>query len=256
MGKIVCIRQEAGPLVKECRYIRPHFYLDDTETVRTEKNKILKNAGCKCFKRSPVDRLELLLALFGWRASFYTLTFSDGCLPGNFRGVQAMWKAFLKSMKRWRKGPFDYVYCIEGKHGDHRYHIHLVLRDEDFSPAEVRFLWPGGFVDDVPLIMGEDDSFRRIAKYMCKERRDGISLPVGSRMWVASRSLYQSLPKQRRWISDTDAISIPVDAAWAEEETVRNPYGLYHYAAYIDSSTRPAHLNRARACACTRATLT
>lgn len=252
MNRIVCIRQEAGPLVKECRYVRPHFYPDDTETVKIEKNRILKNAGCRCFKRSTVDRLELLLALFGWRSSFYTLTFSDAYLPKGFREVQAVWKAFLKSMKRWKKGSFDYVYCIEGQHGDHRYHIHLVLRDEDFSPAEVRFLWPGGFVDDVPLIMWENDSFRRIAKYMCKERRDGMALPLGSRMWVASRSLYQSLPKEKRFVSDTAAIYIPSDAAWAEESTIRNPYGLYHYAAYIDSGCRPTHLNRAR----TRATLT
>ena len=45
---------------------------------------------------------------------------------------------------RWRKDSFDYVYAIEGRHGDKRFHIHLVLRDADFTLEEVRFLWPGG----------------------------------------------------------------------------------------------------------------
>ena len=70
--------------------------------------------------------------------------------------------------------------------GNHRYHIHLVLRDEDFSPAEVRFLWPGGSVDDEPLLLGPRDNYRRTARYFCKERTDGVVLPIGARTWVAS----------------------------------------------------------------------
>ncbi len=58
-------------------------------------------------------------------------------------------------MQRWHGGPFDWIGCIEGKHGDHRFHVHLVLRDEDFSPAEVRHLWTAGDVDDEPVLMRE-----------------------------------------------------------------------------------------------------
>lgn len=75
-----------------------------------------------------------MLGLFGWGATVYTLTFNDAQLPHSFQGVRQV----------WRKDSFDYVYAIEGRHGDKRFHIHLVLRDADFTLEEVRFLWPGG----------------------------------------------------------------------------------------------------------------
>ena len=37
-----CVRQRAGPLVKECRAIRPRLSSNDTPYERTEKNKILR----------------------------------------------------------------------------------------------------------------------------------------------------------------------------------------------------------------------
>ena len=86
MSTWICVRQRAGPLVKECRYQLPH----------------------------------------------------------SFQGVRQVWRNFLGAMRRWRKDSFDYVYAIEGRHGDKRFHIHLVLRDADFTLEEVRFLWPGG----------------------------------------------------------------------------------------------------------------
>ena len=199
-----------------------------------------------CFRRTPVDRLELMLALFGWRASVYCLTFDPDHLPGSFQEVRRIWRNFLHAMRRWRKQPFDYVYVIEGRHGDHRYHIHLVLRDADFSPAEVRFLWPGGSVDDAPLLLGPRDNYRRTARYFCKERTDGVVLPIGARTWVASRSLYRQLPPLEKCQAEQGEIPVPPDAAWAEENAVRNPFGAYRYAAYIEpnplKTERPIHI--------------
>lgn len=228
-----CIRQRAGPLVKECRYRRPMLAKGDLPSVRREKNEIQNLIRNSSFRRTPVDRLELMLALFGWRASVYCLTFDQDHLPDSFGEVRRIWRNFLGAMKRWRTQPFDYVYVIEGRHGDHRYHIHLVLRDEDFSPAEVRFLWPGGHVDDEPLLLHPGDSFRRTARYFCKERTDGIVLPIGARTWVASRSLYRQLPPPERTEGKSGTIRVPAGARWRAENTVRNPFGEYRYAAYI-----------------------
>ena len=137
-----CVRQRAGPLVKECRAIRPRLSSNDTPYERTEKNKILRPPRDSSVCRTRVDRLELRLALFGFEGSTYTLTFDREHEPGRFQDVRRAWRSFLYRLKKWKKGaPFDYVYLIEGRHGDHRYHIHLVLRDSDFSPAEVRHLW-------------------------------------------------------------------------------------------------------------------
>lgn len=74
----------------------------------------------------------------------------------------------------------DYIYLIEGRHGDIRYHIHLVLRNSDFSPAELGYLWKYGEVDDEPLLLGPYDTYRRTAKYWNKEASDGITVPVGA----------------------------------------------------------------------------
>ncbi len=108
------------------------------------------------------------------------------------------------------------------------------LRDEDFSPAEVRFLWPGGSVDDEPLLLGPRDNYRRTARYFCKERTDGVVLPIGARTWVASRSLYRQPAAAGEVPGRTGEIPVPPDAAWAEENAVRNPFGAYRYAAYIE----------------------
>lgn len=144
MSTWICVRQRAGPLVKECRYQRPTLRKGDLPSVQREKQKILSMTKGALFRRTPEDRLELMLGLFGWGATVYTLTFNDAQLPHSFQEVRQVWRNFLGAMRRWRKDSFDYVYAIEGRHGDKRFHIHLVLRDADFTLEEVRFLWPGG----------------------------------------------------------------------------------------------------------------
>lgn len=94
------VRQRAGPLVKECRYRRPALSKGDLPSVRREKNRIRALTRDACFRRTPVDRLELMLALFGWRASVYCLTFDPDHLPGSFQEVRRIWRNFLHAMRR------------------------------------------------------------------------------------------------------------------------------------------------------------
>ena len=237
MSTWICVRQRAGPLVKECRYQRPTLRKGDLPSVQREKQKILSMTKGALFRRTPEDRLELMLGLFGWGATVYTLTFNDAQLPHSFQGVRQVWRNFLGAMRRWRKDSFDYVYAIEGRHGDKRFHIQLVLRDADFTLEEVRFLWPGGFVDGEPLLQGPEDSFRRMARYLVKERHDGWVIPLGARTWVASRSLYGKLPAVEKWRAEDGNIPVPNQATWAEENCTKNPFGAYHYAAYITRYT-------------------
>ena len=129
----------------------------------------------------------------------------------------------------------DYVYLIEGKHGDHRYHIHLVLRDSDFSPAEVRHLWRyGENVEDQPLLRYPRDSYRRTAKYFNKEATDGITIPISARTWVCSRSLLRQLPPAECWRDTTGEIPIPKDARSHGVYNTANEFGQYRYAWYIE----------------------
>lgn len=231
-----CVRQRAGPLVKECRSIRPRLAANDTPWERTEKNKILRPPRDSSVCRTRVDRLELRLALFGYEGSVYTLTFDREHEPERFQDVRLVWRRFLYRLKKWRGRPFDYIYLIEGRHGDHRYHIHLVLRDSDFSPAEVRHLWRfGSNVDDQPLLRNPWDSYRRTAKYFNKEATDGVTIPIGGRTWVCSRSLVRQLPPVECWRDESGMIPIPANTQRRGTYQTGNQFGEYRYAWYIET---------------------
>lgn len=234
----ICCRQRAGPLVKECRALRPRLSKDDSPWERAQKNKILIPRGDSSVCRTRVDRLELRLALFGYEGSFYTLTFDGEHLPTSFADVRKVWRAFLRQAQKWRGRSFDYIYAIEGKHGDHRYHLHLVLRNSDFSPAEVRFLWGRGNVDDEPLLRGPNDSYRRIAKYLNKESTDGITIPISARTWVCSKSLMAKLAKPEIFRSSTGVIRMPKNATARGTYQTQNEFGAYRYAWYIKPQMR------------------
>lgn len=240
-----CVRQRAGPLVKECRALRPRLSANDTPYDRAEKNKILRPARDSSVCRSRVDRLELQLALFGFEGSVYTLTFDEEHEPKRFQDVRKAWRSFLRRMKLWRNGkPFDYAYLIEGRHGDHRYHIHLCLRDSDFAPAEVRFLWKfGDDVDDEPLLRHPKDTYRRTAKYWNKEATDGIRIPIGARTWVTSKSLRQKLPPTEYFRSDSNLIQIPDDVRVSGRCQTENEFGAYYYAWYIEPKPEQKYNN-------------
>ena len=229
-----CVRQRAGPLVKECRSIRPRLSKNDSPWEKAEKNKILRPPRDSSVCRTRVDRLELRLALFGAEGSVYTLTFDREHEPQKFQDVRRAWRSFLYRLKKWRGRAFDYVYLIEGRHGDHRYHIHLVLRDSDFSPAEVRHLWKfGQNVDDQPLLKHSGDSYRRTAKYFNKEATDGITIPISSRTWVCSQSLVKQLPPVECWRDSSGEIPVPANVRSKGGNEINTVFGNYHYAWYI-----------------------
>ncbi len=230
-----CVRQRAGPLVKECRALRPRLSVHDTPYERTEKNKILRPPRDSSVCRSRMDRLELQLALFGFEGTVYTLTFDAEHEPKRFADVRKAWRSFLRRLKLRRGGqPFDYAYLIEGRHGGHRYHIHLCLRNSDFRAEDIRSLWRyGGSVDDEPLLRHPRDTYRRTAKYWCKEATDGVAIPTGARTWVTSRSLRGKLPPTELWRDCSSRIAIPDNVRCAGRYQTENAFGAYYYAWYI-----------------------
>lgn len=243
LRRVYCCRQRAGPLVKESRAIRPRLSQFDSPYERVEKNKILRPPRDSSVCRSRVDRLELLLALFGYDGWNYTLTFNDENLPEKFADVRKRWRSFLRRLHLHHGGPFDYVYLIEGRHGDHRYHLHLTVRYSDFPPIVVEDLWRFGYVEGKPLLCtGRNpyDTYRRTAKYYCKEQSDGITIPIDARTWVASRHLRAQLPAPEYFLTDNCAIVIPADCRVHGRNEVDNAFGHYSYAWYIepDPSTR------------------
>lgn len=246
-----CCRQRAGTLVKECRALRPRFRADDSALDHRAKAE-LKKYQKSAVNRRQVDRLEIRLAVLGPLGTHYTLTFDDEHLPRDFSGVRRALRAFFARVKRYLgdSEPLDYIYAIEGLHGDHRYHIHFVAPYNRLSPAEVAYLWRQGSVDDEPVLRTRsfrdpesgawvkvsDGGYLRVAEYLNKERTDGIIIPIGRHPWSCSRSLNAKVPAPEIWMDSTNAIEIPNTAIWARRGSMENDFGAYYYASWIEGT--------------------
>lgn len=243
-----CCRQRAGPLVKECRALRPRFSRDDLGMDHRSKAEI-KRYERTAVNRHQVDRLEIRLALLGLMGTHYTLTFDNTTLPWDFPETRRRLRNFLARVGRWRRGePLDYVYAIEGLHGDHRYHIHFCCDYGDLAPAEVQTLWGQGSVNDEPVLLfheyrdpqtGErvkvcDGGFRRLAEYLNKERTDGVVIPIGRHPWSCSRSLNNKVPPPERWMDTSGGILVPDNVVWARKGGTENDFGAYYYGSWIE----------------------
>ena len=139
-----CVRQRAGPLVKECRSIRPRLSAGDSPWERAEKNKILRPPRDSSVCRTRVDRLELRLALFGYEGSVYTLTFDREHEPERFQDVRRAWRSFLYRLKKWRGGGVGYVYFPQGGAGEPRVLHTIGVRGDDLASGVGRDLRGSG----------------------------------------------------------------------------------------------------------------
>ena len=139
-------------------------------------------------------RLEFLLyanfALDDW---FVTLTYDEDFLPPNYETARKNQPAYFRKLRQARREedlPFDYVYVMEGLHGDHRIHHHFVTKRAPGNDiALFRELWGKGFVDVQTI--EEFGGYRAVAQYMTKEPRKTGKLRVGARMWTPSIGLVQ-----------------------------------------------------------------
>lgn len=243
-----CRRIRAGPLVKECRMIRPRYCDGEPRDDRRQKRE-LKDMQHSALTWRQVDQLEIRLALLGFSATHYVLTFAPEHLPPNFKVLQKRWDAFMKRVRRHRRGvPLDYVYVIEGLHEGGRYHIHFICRSDDLSPEEVRFLWRYGMVNDTPVLKWETkkdlqtkrwykyckEGFRGLAYYLLKERLAGI-IPVGKRKWNSSRTPGMKCPLVEVWEDTSPEITVPPDAVYKSLPAGRfNRFGSFYYADWIE----------------------
>lgn len=243
-----CSRQRAGPLVKECRALRPRYRPSDTAQDRRAKTELKKYQRC-AVNRKQVDRLEIRLALLGPRGTHYTMTYDNEHLPEDFAGARRSLRAFTARVSRARGGaPWPSCYAIEGLHGDHRIHIHYCAPYEILSPAEVAYYWRNGDVDDEPILRTRryqdpqtgawvevsDGGYRRLAEYLNKERPDGFFIPIGRHPWGCSRCLNAMVTPPEVWMDTSNRIEIPSDAIWARRSGMENDFGAYYFGSWIE----------------------
>lgn len=250
MATWYCCRQRAGPLVKECRALRPRFSPEDTDADYRAKEELRRRQN-GTFDRHQVDRLELRLALLGFDGVMHTLTFDPDHLPRDFRGVRRELQSFFKRWRRWRAERVEdprlrYLYAIEGLH--RRYHVHLCADANELSGAEASYLWRAGAVDTEWILypnrrvdlarntfeLVDRGGFRRLAAYLNKERTDGFVIPIGRHPWSCSRALAAELPPPEKWKATDGGILVPDSAIWVRRGCEENDWGAFHYASWIE----------------------
>ncbi len=222
---------EAGPLVVETIYPAPNPR--DTPEVRAAKSRLSSQAQQRINLKYAWQKLRLLLAAnFARRDLWVTLTCDDGHLPGSRAEAQALITGFFRRLRRARARRgcgLRYVYTIEHKHGDGRWHYHVVLNATGNDYKEIVSLW--GHAQNVEirtLRVDREKNYSTLAQYMCKEQRDSL----GQRLWSGSKNLIRPKPECTR-VPDDETLCVPRGATTLEEAKVRTQYGLYQYIEYL-----------------------
>lgn len=222
----------AGPLVKECVY--PIVNPRDKLGVRKGKKALSSEAQQRMNLKYAYQKLELLFyANFGIKDLFVTLTYDDRHLPLNREEARKIMRKFWKQLRKERKKnnqELRYIYNIEHRHGDGRWHHHAVINATGDDYDLILKLWGNGGVEFRQIRIDREKNFETLAMYFCKEERDN----VGDQLWSSSTNLRKPEKESFRVPNDT-TIKIPKNAPLKLEDTgdVSTCYGHYRYIKYL-----------------------
>lgn len=224
--------ETAGRLVR-CMIYRAALP-SDAEGVRKEKVKCSSAARRAMNLRLSWQKLEVLLAEnFEPTDLVVSLTYRDSCLPFTKAQAETKLKRFIRQLRasrRLRNDPTLYVYCTEGRHGDHRLHHHIVLNETGVDYDEICALWAENG-DNIDFATIADKGYDGWAQYLTKEpRRAGCK--VGERTWVPCMGLRRPVAVSEN-CSDDEELTVPKGATVLEKSSKQNEYGEYMYLKYM-----------------------
>lgn len=180
---------QAGPLVIEALY--PRRLRSDTPAVRAAKQKASSAALARMNQVYSCQKLELLLAANFPRPGsglVVTLTYDDRGLPKDRKQANARLKYFRAKLTAARKARGQETvmfWSTEHRHGEARYHHHLVVNNTGDDYELIRQLWTyGDNVEIRPLRVDRDKNWATLARYMAKETRERLGL----RAWSYTRN--------------------------------------------------------------------
>ena len=199
--------------------------------VRAAKSKITTAARQKVNLRRAWQKLMLLLAAnFDTSALVVTLTYDDAHLPSSRKEAMACIAKYLVLLRRAfrREGrELKYVYCTEHKHGEGRWHHHLVIPSASFET--VRSLW--AFGSDIHIETVDAYGYEELAKYLTKEAREP-GAPVGARSWSCSRNLERPV-RESELVEDYVTLAPPPGAVVLGRDSKVNEWGCYEYLSCL-----------------------
>ena len=221
----------AGRLVWDVTYTvpRPNASKQDRKRIREVTEEQIQRTNANTAQR----KLEMLMATnFDEGDLVLTVTYRDADLPDSADVTRKHLGKVFSQMRAYRKArdlpELKYIYILEGRHGDHRPHAHLIINAAGGDLELMRALWIWG--DDIQLNYIRERGYDGWAGYLTKERREA-SLN-GKKQFVGSRNLARPVTTYE-WVDDGTTVDAPPGAQVLDEGGGRNEIASCRFVKYL-----------------------
>lgn len=221
----------AGRLVWDITYTvpRPNASKQDRKRIREVTEEQIQRTNANTAQR----KLEMLMATnFDDTDLVLTVTYRDADLPESADVTRKHLGKVFAQVRAYRKArglpDLKYIYVLEGRHGDHRPHAHIIINAAGGDLELMRSLWIWG--DDIQLNYIRERGYDGWAGYLTKERREA-SLN-GKKQFVGSRNLARPVTTYE-WVDDGTTVDAPPGAQVLDEGGGRNEIASCRFVKYL-----------------------
>ena len=221
----------AGRLVWDITYTvpRPNASKQERKRIREVTEEQVARTNANTAQR----KLEMLMATnFDEGDLVLTVTYRDADLPDSADVTRKHLGKVFAQMRAYRKArglpDLKYIYVLEGRHGDHRPHAHIIINAAGGDLELMRSLWIWG--DDIQLNYIRERGYDGWAGYLTKERREA-SLN-GKKQFVGSRNLDRPVTTYA-WVDDGTTVDAPPGAQVLDEGGGRNEIASCRFVKYL-----------------------
>lgn len=221
----------AGRLVWDITYTvpRPNASKQERKRIREVTEEQVARTNANTAQR----KLEMLMATnFDEGDLVLTVTYRDADLPDSADVTRKHLGKVFSQMRAYRKArglpDLKYIYVLEGRHGDHRPHAHIIINAAGGDLELMRSLWIWG--DDIQLNYIRERGYDGWAGYLTKERREA-SLN-GKKQFVGSRNLARPVTTYE-WVDDGTTVDAPPGAQVLDEGGGRNEIASCRFVKYL-----------------------
>lgn len=221
----------AGRLVWDITYTvpRPNASKQERKRIREVTEEQIQRTNANTAQR----KLEMLMATnFDEGDLVLTVTYRDADLPDSADVTRKHLGKVFAQIRAYRKArglpDLKYIYVLEGRHGDHRPHAHIIINAAGGDLELMRSLWIWG--DDIQLNYIRERGYDGWAGYLTKERREA-SLN-GKKQFVGSRNLARPVTTYE-WVDDGTTVDAPPGAQVLDEGGGRNEIASCRFVKYL-----------------------
>ena len=221
----------AGRLVWDITYTvpRPNASKQERKRIREVTEEQVARTNANTAQR----KLEMLMATnFDEGDLVLTVTYRDADLPDSADVTRKHLGKVFSQMRAYRKARglpnLKYIYVLEGRHGDHRPHAHIIINAAGGDLELMRSLWIWG--DDIQLNYIRERGYDGWAGYLTKERREA-SLN-GKKQFVGSRNLARPVTTYE-WVDDGTTVDAPPGAQVLDDGGGRNEIASCRFVKYL-----------------------